>query len=86
MKELFTKKNKILPDIELDKLVLLKEEELEKKLAPLKTEILYVNFAKASELSSKIKPILSKRGSIITDSRTNSLIVTDIPENLKKCK
>ncbi len=66
---------------ELEKL---RRAERKKKLAPLKTKVLYVNFAKADKISKKIDKLISKRGSVITDVRTNSIIVTDIPKNIDK--
>ncbi len=62
----------------------LKEKERKKKLAPLYTKIISVNFAKVSDISSNVKGLLSKRGKLITDTRTNSFIVTDMERNLKK--
>ncbi len=66
---------------ELEKI---KEQERKKKLAPLHTKIISVNFAKVSNISSNIKSLLSDRGKVITDIRTNSFIVTDIDRNIKK--
>ena len=66
---------------ELEKI---KQKERKKKLSVLKTKVLYINFAKASDIKGKIKKLISKRGSLITDQRTNSLIVTDISENISK--
>ncbi len=60
--------------------------EAKKRLEPLVTEIIDVNFAKAEEISGKASAMLSKRGKLITDSRTNSLIVTDIKKNINDIK
>jgi type IV pilus assembly protein PilQ len=68
---------------ELEKI---RQKERNKKLAPIKTKVFYVNFAKAEDISKKVKKLLSKRGSIITDKRTNSIIVSDIPDNILKIK
>ncbi len=64
----------------------LKLKETKKELAPLYTEAIPINFTKADILSKKIKPLLSKRGKVITDARTNILIVTDIKEKLNLVK
>lgn len=48
------------------------------------TGIFGVNYAKAADLTSILTPLLSGQGKIQTDSRTNSVIVTDIPDNIKK--
>lgn len=53
-----------------------------KQLEPLKLKLLNVNYAKADEMSARIKNLLSERGTVDTDSRTNTLIVKDIKEHL----
>jgi len=60
--------------------------EAEKLAKETRTEIIYLSYATAQELSNKVKQILSKRGDIIVDTRTNSLIITDIPEYLTSAK
>ena len=58
------------------------------ELAPLRTEFLTVNYAKASELARLIKAggqtgsLFSERGNVNVDERTNTLIVHDTVENL----
>jgi type IV pilus assembly protein PilQ len=59
------------------------------ELVPLRTEIIQVNYAKAADLAKLLKSgdekrgtILSPRGAVETDERTNSLIVKDIPDKL----
>jgi type IV pilus assembly protein PilQ len=56
-------------------------------LAPLRTEFLTVNYAKASEIARLVKSagggsLLSARGNVATDERTNTLLVQDTAENL----
>ncbi|MCE1229391.1 MAG: type IV pilus secretin PilQ [Firmicutes bacterium] len=41
-----------------------------------------LSFAKVSEIRPIIEKMLTKRGGLITDERTNTLIVTDLPRNL----
>jgi len=60
--------------------------EAEKLAKETRTEIIYLSYARASQMASKVKQILSKRGDIIVDDRTNSLIITDIPEYLESAK
>ena len=55
------------------------EMEDSKKAMKLETRIFSVKFAKAKKLESVISGMLSSRGSIKVEPRTNSLIVTDIP-------
>ena len=57
------------------------------ELAPLRTEFLTVNYAKAGEIARLVKSagggsLLSERGNVTTDERTNTLLVQDTAENL----
>ena len=57
------------------------------ELAPLRTEFLTVNYAKASEIARLVKSagggsLLSSRGNVTVDERTNTLLVQDTAENL----
>ncbi len=51
---------------------------------PLKTEVFSVSYGKAEEISESIKEIISPRGSVRADKRSNTIIVTDIPTNIYK--
>ncbi|MEK6576865.1 MAG: type IV pilus secretin PilQ [Nitrospirota bacterium] len=48
------------------------------------TKIIPISFASAKESSETLKGILSKKGSISVDSRTNSIIVRDVLGNIEK--
>ncbi|HSN91187.1 MAG TPA: type IV pilus secretin PilQ, partial [Anaeromyxobacteraceae bacterium] len=63
-----------------------KAAEARKPLIPLKVRLIPVNFARASEMASRVKDVLSDRGSVSTDDRTNVLIVKDIPEALVRAE
>ena len=57
------------------------------QLAPLRTEYLQINYAKASDLAALIKSgqnssLLSDRGSVAIDERTNTLLLQDTSERL----
>jgi type IV pilus assembly protein PilQ len=57
------------------------------ELAPLRTEYLQVNYAKAADLAALIKSgatnsLLSERGSVAIDERTNTLLLQDTSERL----
>ena len=57
------------------------------ELAPLRTEFLTVNYAKASDIARLAKSsgggsLLSERGDVTVDERTNTLLVRDTAENL----
>lgn len=56
-----------------------------RKLTPLLVRVLPISFAKATDLSSKLKVFLTPtRGAISADARSNTLIITDTPDILKK--
>src|SRR5581483_2222125 len=48
------------------------------------TRVVYVNYGKARELAIPLKKILSPRGDIEIDDRTNSLLVKDIEKNVDR--
>lgn len=62
------------------------EQQQAEELAPLRTELMQVNYAKATDLAGLLKSgenrVLSERGSVTVDQRTNTLIVTDTAEKL----
>lgn len=49
---------------------------------PLSTRVLKVEYANANELKGALGSVLSKRGTIEVDPRTNTLILTDIEQRL----
>jgi type IV pilus assembly protein PilQ len=49
------------------------------KLEELVMKVLPVNYADAEEIQEQVKPLLSERGSLKVDGRTNTLVVKDIP-------
>lgn len=51
-------------------------------LAPLETRLIPVSYATADELQARAKDLLSPRGTIAVDERTNVLIARDIKGNL----
>src|SRR5208337_4801012 len=55
-------------------------------LEPLRVRLIPVNYAIAGDVSDKIKDVLSERGVVTVDTRTNVLIVKDIAENLAKAE
>src|SRR3989338_7785600 len=63
---------------------LLASRKAKEKLEDLEIKLLPVNYAKASELESQVKSLLSDRGSVTVEARTNTLIIKDIPANIKK--
>jgi type IV pilus assembly protein PilQ len=55
-------------------------------LIPLKVRIIPVNFARAGDIAPRLKDVLSERGTVSTDDRTNVLIVKDIPDALVRAE
>ncbi|GAL05856.1 type IV pilus biogenesis protein PilQ [Photobacterium aphoticum] len=65
----------------------------EEELSSLRSEIITINYAKATELGELLMSenendvnMLSERGSLHVDERTNSLIINDIPEVLNNIR
>jgi type IV pilus assembly protein PilQ len=61
------------------------------ELAPLRTEFLQVNYAKAADMSKLLKSggsgsLLSARGNVSIDERTNTLLVQDTAEQLDQIR
>ena len=50
---------------------------------PLQTQTFILNFARASEIIESLEKMKSDRGNINYDERTNSIIVTDTPEQVE---
>jgi type IV pilus assembly protein PilQ len=55
-------------------------------LIPLKVRIIPVNFAAASAIQPQVKDVLSERGTVTIDERTNVLIVKDTQEALARAE
>ncbi|HSN99522.1 MAG TPA: type IV pilus secretin PilQ [Candidatus Nanopelagicales bacterium] len=56
----------------------------EQQLAPLETRLIPVSYAEAAELQARSKDLLSPRGSLAVDERTNVLIARDVGGNLNQ--
>ncbi|MDD9939728.1 MAG: type IV pilus secretin PilQ [Myxococcales bacterium] len=52
------------------------------ELAPLETRLIPVSYATAQALSERVKELLSERGSVSVDERTNVLLVRDVANSL----
>ena len=70
--------------VEADRKRKLEEQEKKKQLEPLVTEFIPVDFAVAEDIKAHI--VLSDRGTISTDARTNTIIIKDIAENIEEAK
>lgn len=69
---------------DLIRIMTLEQMRSEDEKSPLATKILMLNFARAGEVKGNFQNMLSSRGKIDVNDRTNSLIVTDIPDNIVK--
>lgn len=56
------------------------------KLEDLVMELIPVNYSTAKEIMPQVKSILSERGDVKVDERTNTLIVKDIPKSIPNVK
>lgn len=61
-----------------------KIQDAQKLALPLRVKVIPVNYAKVTDLANQVKDFLSTRGKVVADSRTSSLIITDITENLDR--
>ncbi len=72
-----------------EKLILESERQIE-ELAPLRAEFIQVNYAKAADLAALLKSeenkLLSERGSVTIDERTNTLLVQDTAIKLEEVR
>ena len=53
-------------------------------LAPIETRLIPISYADASDMQARAKELLSPRGSISVDERTNVMIVRDVAGNLNQ--
>jgi type IV pilus assembly protein PilQ len=73
-----------LADLEKEREMQLARRAQEVKLAPLETRLIPVSYAQADQLQERARPMLSERGSLAVDARTNVLIARDIAGNLNQ--
>ncbi len=69
-------------------IVLISYDKIQQELdqTPLTTKIITLNFVDIEAAKNYLKAILSKRGTLEGDSRTNSLIITDVPDIITKAE
>ena len=65
---------------------ILEDKRAKEKLEDLVTELIPINYATGNEIMPQIKNVLSERGDIKVDQRTNTLIVKDIARNVALAK
>jgi len=61
---------------------LVKEKESKEKLKPLQTKIYPVSYASVKNMKESIEKLMSERGHITIDERTNVIILKDVEENI----
>jgi len=74
----------LLADLEKEREMAIARRKQELELAPIETRLLPVSYADASTMQGRAKELLSPRGSIAVDDRTNVLIVRDVAGNLNQ--
>jgi len=65
---------------------LIKTIQNQEKLRPLQTRIIPINYATGIDISTQVKNVLSDRGKVEVDKRTNSLIIKDTPERIQEAE
>jgi type IV pilus assembly protein PilQ len=73
-----------LAELEKEREMQLARRQQEVRLAPLETRLIPVSYADAAQVQERARAMLSERGSIAVDTRTNTLIVRDIAGNLNQ--
>lgn len=73
-----------LSDLEREREMELERRKQEVQLAPLETRLIPISYAEANEIRDRAQPMLSGRGTIAVDERTNTMIVRDVAGNLNQ--
>jgi len=73
-----------LAELEKEREMQLARRAQEVRLAPLETRLIPVSYADAADVQERARALLSERGTIAVDARTNTLIVRDIAGNLNQ--
>jgi type IV pilus assembly protein PilQ len=73
-----------LADLEKEREMAIARRKQELELAPIETRLVPVSYASAGEVQPRAREMLSPRGSIAVDERTNVLIVRDVAQNLNQ--
>lgn len=75
-----------LTSLKAEKDAALANEQSKVKVETLKTVLIPVSYAKASELAPRVKNLLTERGTAETDVRTNSIIIRDVEKVVVKAQ
>jgi type IV pilus assembly protein PilQ len=71
-----------LDDLEAERRAAIERANARVQLKPLETRLMPVSYATVGEMVPKVQSVLSPRGQVTPDSRTNTLIIMDIAENI----
>ncbi len=66
-----------------EEMELLTAERKRSEYRPLETQVIKLSYAVAGELTDPLSKMLSERGKMDVDDRTNAILVTDLPENVQ---
>lgn len=73
-----------LSELEREREMELERRKQEVQLAPLETRLIPISYADANDIRDRAQPMLSGRGTIAVDERTNMMIVRDVAGNLNQ--
>lgn len=62
----------------------MEENKTQREIIGLETKVLRIRYGKASKMENSVSSMLTERGKVKIDERTNSLVVTDVPEALSR--
>ncbi len=66
-----------------EEMELLTAERKRSEYLPLETQVIKLSYAVAGELTAPLSKMLSERGKMDVDDRTNAILITDLPENVQ---
>ncbi|MFT3775895.1 MAG: type IV pilus secretin PilQ [Minicystis sp.] len=73
-----------LADLNKERELAIARRKSELQLAPIETRLIPVSYAEAKDLQERAKDLLSPRGSLAVDERTNTIIARDVAGNLSQ--
>jgi type IV pilus assembly protein PilQ len=71
-----------LSDLEEERRKAIERANAQVQLKPLETRLVPVSYATVDEMLPKVQSVLSSRGTVTPDARTNTLIIMDVAENI----
>lgn len=74
----------LMADLNKERELAIARRKSELQLAPIQTRLIPISYATAGDMAAKAQDLLSPRGSVTVDERTNVLIVRDVGGNLNQ--